>query len=384
MTDNNNDEPDFRELYKRLLHDENFDKLEAELRKPNIFSILGIGRAEIRHSNFLAWLLDPNESHGLGNRFLIRILRDFAVMENELDIFEINKLNFNSITIDREVPAYNNETKKYDYIDLLIVFKDEEDKNKLVICIENKIDTTDFDGQLKKYEKYVGAIFRECQKKIFVYLTPFGDSPTNHDGTSWHTYSYEEIITHLNSVQKETINSTIKVYISDYLSTLKNKIMGKNDSATDLASKIYEQHSKIFDFVNDNMSKEIITAIWDNENKWLKNSVEKLINEIKKIDSKAKYELGFTKTYISIKCDNQKIYAFYPNKEPKYSLEFSFTKKENKQDVIESIDKLLRDSEVDESKWNDGVYFIINSFEEILNENPTIFQDIHKERFQIK
>ena len=59
-----------KKQYNNLLNDIEFDELDLGLKKPNIFQILSITRAEIRHSNFLAWLLDPNESHKLGGLFL--------------------------------------------------------------------------------------------------------------------------------------------------------------------------------------------------------------------------------------------------------------------------------------------------------------------------
>src|SRR6266567_4711859 len=50
--------------------------LESLIGKFNIFDALGIARAEIRHSNFLAYILDPAESHGQGQLFLKAILMD--------------------------------------------------------------------------------------------------------------------------------------------------------------------------------------------------------------------------------------------------------------------------------------------------------------------
>jgi Trp operon repressor len=41
--------------------------LEALLSRFNIFRILRAARHEIRHSNMLAWLLTPDENHGLGD-----------------------------------------------------------------------------------------------------------------------------------------------------------------------------------------------------------------------------------------------------------------------------------------------------------------------------
>lgn len=41
----------------------------------NLFNVLKISRTEIRHSNMLAWLMDPNENHGLGDAFLKGVLQ---------------------------------------------------------------------------------------------------------------------------------------------------------------------------------------------------------------------------------------------------------------------------------------------------------------------
>jgi len=384
----NNDESVYSEEqikqdYKKLLHDPNFEKLETELRKPNIFSILGIGRMEIRHSNFLAWLLDPNGSHGLGNRILIRVLRDLSTdKKNKLDILDINKLNFNNVEVSREVPVKFKDKDKNGYIDILIIFRDDNDK--LVICIENKIDTTDFDGQLTKYREYVKETFEENEyKTILVYLTPKGANSNNTDKTKWSNYSYKDgIIQHLGNIQNSITDSTIKTYISDYLTTLKSEIMSTNDSATDLAYKIYEQNREIFDFVNDNISKEVINAVWvEDSKKWLKEVAEKLLSDIKNIDKENKYGLGFTKTYVSIKREGTRIYSLYPNNEPKYSLEVNFTKNEDKQKIVD----LLNQEKIDKSKWNENsVYFIINNFDEVLKQNQKILEKIHKIRFDIK
>ena len=48
----------------------------------NIFEILGITSAEIRHSRVLAWLLDPRESHKLEDKFFKKIL--MKVFDNNL------------------------------------------------------------------------------------------------------------------------------------------------------------------------------------------------------------------------------------------------------------------------------------------------------------
>ena len=70
-------------LQEFLLDIECLDELLPWTGKFNLFDVLKVSRTEIRHSNMLAWLMDPNENHGLGDAFLKGILR--RLMENDLD-----------------------------------------------------------------------------------------------------------------------------------------------------------------------------------------------------------------------------------------------------------------------------------------------------------
>jgi len=45
-------EKKLKKLYDDLVNDQDFDKLELGLNKPNIFEILRISKTEIRHSIF--------------------------------------------------------------------------------------------------------------------------------------------------------------------------------------------------------------------------------------------------------------------------------------------------------------------------------------------
>lgn len=53
-------------LDRFLADNPDLEKLSDRLATFNIFRTLRIEKAEIRHSNVLAWLLNPEESHGLG------------------------------------------------------------------------------------------------------------------------------------------------------------------------------------------------------------------------------------------------------------------------------------------------------------------------------
>lgn len=66
--DNETDEA--QALKDFLLDIECLDPLAEWTSNFNLFDILKITRTEIRHSNMLSWLLNPNENHGLGDNIL--------------------------------------------------------------------------------------------------------------------------------------------------------------------------------------------------------------------------------------------------------------------------------------------------------------------------
>ena len=62
-------------LEKFVLDNPDLEKLEDLLSQFNIFETLNVVNAEIRHSNVLAWFLNPNANHSLGGYFLKKFLK---------------------------------------------------------------------------------------------------------------------------------------------------------------------------------------------------------------------------------------------------------------------------------------------------------------------
>jgi hypothetical protein len=58
-----------------LFDDPDFDSIHRRMLLFNVFEAVGAVRAELRHSNFLAYLLSPSRPHGLGSRPLIALIR---------------------------------------------------------------------------------------------------------------------------------------------------------------------------------------------------------------------------------------------------------------------------------------------------------------------
>jgi len=226
--------------FSRLVNDERFDRLDLGLKNANIFTILGIERMEIRHSNFLAWLLDSSGTHGLGSLFLRRFLRDIFFLDSPESINEVcvKDANTQSVEVRRE----------WRNIDILLIAGD------LVVCIENKVDSSDSQKQLARYRSIVEHSF-PVQRKAFVYLTPDGRDPGDEDEQAHYiNYSYQQISAHLHRILKLHRGSmipSVSIYISDYLDNLRTNLM-KESPLNALAQQLYESHKEVLDFIYEN------------------------------------------------------------------------------------------------------------------------------------
>lgn len=60
-----------REILENFVIDNvELERIEELTSQFNIFQALNIAEWEVRHSSFLAWLMDPSETHGLDDYFL--------------------------------------------------------------------------------------------------------------------------------------------------------------------------------------------------------------------------------------------------------------------------------------------------------------------------
>lgn len=231
------DATQLKQHYDNLLKDEDFDKLELGLKNPNIFQILRITNNEIRHSNFLSWLLDPKESHKLGDIFLKRFLREVFSSDKfgDIDQVDVEGMDLSKVEIQRE----------WKNIDILIILEG------VVVCIENKVLSKEHSNQLKRYKEIIEKQFPDYQQ-TFVYLTPDGEDSEEETDT-YEPISYEFIVDSLDrilSVYGESLNEQVKNYIKDYVTIIKRELMG-TDKLTELSKKIYQNHKELFDFINE-------------------------------------------------------------------------------------------------------------------------------------
>lgn len=226
------------------------EKIEAFIDQPNYFEILGIAQKELQHSNFLAWMFDPQGSHNAGDFFLKSFLNRLPL--DPKDKIAYNLANLENTKIFRE----------FKFIDLLIVNKDV----KFVVCIENKIFAPKSgENQLINYHKVVEKIWKDL-KRIYVYLTPTPRALTEEESEiNYINITYEDILEILEDTKSSVdLAESYMPLIEDYIKNLKKNIMGISKEI-ELAQQIYRKHKKAIDFIVDNKpsfySKDLIEKI---------------------------------------------------------------------------------------------------------------------------
>ncbi|MYC53042.1 MAG: hypothetical protein F4X47_12070 [Gammaproteobacteria bacterium] len=112
----------------RLVADSGFLRYHAEYvkrREFNAFDVLRYAEYEIRHGNVMAWLLDPNETHGIGRVFLEWFLGQ-ARLPGRLPGKIVCGDGGQKVRVERELH----------YVDVMIFL--EGDQGRHIVAIENK------------------------------------------------------------------------------------------------------------------------------------------------------------------------------------------------------------------------------------------------------
>lgn len=218
------------------MEDEVFRSIDEELGKFNLFEAMGAVKSELKHSNFLEFLLSPNRSHGIGSAALHQLIKA-ALKKLEANKRPVGTLELMVGDLDSAV-VY----RESDNIDLLIELKALD----LIVVIENKIWAEVSEGQLQRYRALVESKYPKF-KHLFVLLTPDGYPP---DDPSYLALSYSEIAEVIETVIKRSpiLAPEIKFILEHYIQLLRRHIVG-DEKLIDLARQVYERHKEAFNFI---------------------------------------------------------------------------------------------------------------------------------------
>lgn len=224
-----------------LVDNQELELLNARLSAFNLFNVLRIERVEIRHSNVLAWLLSPNETHGLGanflRRFLSRLLMDHEEARIPLTPAQVELMDFNDVEVLRE----------WQNID--VVARSRSDR--WCLMIENKVKGGETRDQLVRYLK-VARTEMPDHVMIPVFLTLEGEDPSSEAMEAGylrlsHTHILE-LAEQIVSQHRSRIPDDARVLLDHYFVTLRRLTM-QDQELIDLCKAIYRKHRDAIELI---------------------------------------------------------------------------------------------------------------------------------------
>ncbi len=204
----------------------------------NFFDVLKVSKMEIRHSNVISWLLDPNENHGFGKKILSALNSFIAKMfctNDTTTSFKLLTMNYNDILLYRE----------WQNIDILV----ESKEFKYILCIENKFGSQEHDDQLNRYYDIIEDKYGKDYTKMYLYLSPEGNPPVNDNNGVWNPIKYETIISIIeNEMRKTTLELRRKEFIQSYVDILRRETMD-DTKIIEICQEIYRKHKDALDLI---------------------------------------------------------------------------------------------------------------------------------------
>ena len=242
IEDNDREAPDFESFEALFVNNEPLDKIGAYINRFNPINVMKMQRMEIRHSAILAWLLTPNETHGLGDQFLTAFLAKALSGTGRLP--QPNALDI--VHADLSDAEIKTEWKNID------IFIHSYSQNWAFI-IENKFGSTQRKNQLSDYRQAVEEAFKDETSIAIrgIYLTLSGEEPND---PSYAVIDYEsvcEIIKLLLSKNENQLSSEVVKFIEHYLEVIEDETGMSEEQVKmeELAKQLYREHKKVLDFV---------------------------------------------------------------------------------------------------------------------------------------
>ena len=289
---------------RQFVSDTRFQFCSRLGKSQNVFDIIGLN--ENGHSNFLAWLLNPSENHGLGDSFFHELLRQVLIAYEtsdgtyrkafqmneffaEWNIADVEERSFNRLFIEREFVAGDSGR-----IDLLLV----DHFQQLVVVIENKFGSSEHSEQLNRYQKFFDGVRFKDYFLIYIYLDPKAEKRLEDKDPRfehWVGLNYEWIEGFCERiVDQNVLPEKAKLLVKDYHRYLSGQEYGSN-YAERLKSTLSDLFVDYCDLVEEFDNYEIMV---EKKGKvaLVVPSVMKLLEYIPRI--KNDEELFFTKIYL--------------------------------------------------------------------------------------
>ncbi|MDW5318141.1 PD-(D/E)XK nuclease family protein [Rhizobium sp. PL01] len=224
-----------------IMEDADFQNLEKSLDIFCPFEAVGMVSAEIRHSNFLSYILNPNRPHGFKGALLRTFLMSAMRIGHEKGLSAgLTPLDIH--LMDMEVVEVRREWRN---IDLLLIAP----TSKLVVAVELKIDASQSKGQLTGYRRVVHEQWPDIAwRKIFIFLTKHDEMP---DDLQWLPMPLSLVIEAFKGYisQPELNQATLPHQMLSAYCAMAERHHMENRDLVQLANAIWSRHEQALTFL---------------------------------------------------------------------------------------------------------------------------------------
>lgn len=226
-------EPDLKRLH---------DLVEEQRAEFDAFDFLRLSNDEEFHSNFLAWLLNPEQNHRLGDCFL----RSFLLRTGAQA--DLHTIDWSGTSVH---PEWVNEVDgQWGYLDILVLNHAEE----FLCAIENKIWSWEHSEQLTRYRKALKERYPHWRRH-YVFLSPRGTLPyLEEEQEYWTAVDYKIVLQLVEQTISDTANPVkedVRAFLQQYATTLRRNIVtDANTNIAELARQIYLEHRQAIELID--------------------------------------------------------------------------------------------------------------------------------------
>jgi len=227
-----------KSLLESFLLDPDLELLEKKLSRFNLFDILNLTHKEVVHSSAIRWMLDPIESHGLGDYMLKKILKRIAIVNKDhphlsMPPIEIDLLDLTDSIVQTEERLLGGRRGDITILD---------ERNKIYILIENKIWSSEEKGQTKAYVAEISKMY-PLHKNFLVYLSPEGEYPEAEEFLRFSYQDLAEVLKDTLEVKEDDLSHSSKFLIEQFIRNIEDNILEEGEIQK-LCQEIYRKHRK--------------------------------------------------------------------------------------------------------------------------------------------
>jgi hypothetical protein len=220
---------------ERIVEKPEFRQLSEKLTRFTPFRVLRVEHYELRHTNTLAWLLDPAGSHGMKHAFLDRFLRQIvdeapALESAFVEVHTELVLRADGVLVEADKEPSDDRTNTKDRLDILVEGRS-RDGHKWIVAIEAKINSQEGEEQLSRYDDALARLFPEVAvKKCYLTL----DSGETVSSPHWQQIRWgEEVGKALREAleAQRPSNPRVSEFLADYQELI-DTLSGQEDTGT--------------------------------------------------------------------------------------------------------------------------------------------------------